>query len=661
VLSADDVATVGGTAAGAVALEPDGSFQLQLTVTENFTGALANGTYGIYTYPASGAISAPFETFTPLTFAATETSTTLGVSPSGSVVEGTPVTLGATVTAGVLGAVRFTDGTTVLGEVAVADGSAELVVTPAVGDHAFRAEFVPLDLAEHAVSQSSVVPLTVTARIPVEAGSLVWGVKASFRSYVLGDIAQGTITSAGGASSVGGGYQFPQSSGALDASGLGSASYRGSVTFTGHGGALSLRLADPIVRITSASSAVLSVATSSGRVDLATLDLTRAVRSTEAGGAITYTGAPAALTSAGAGAFSGFYAAGEALDPVTFTVGSADPVNGSGSTLGAVPFTLRSPASAPPATTGISASGTGFVEGGEYTFTAEGFQPNESGVLVVVYSTPTLLAADARADAAGIVTWSGTLPPGLSGQHTLTFQGSVDRGLVLEIAPAAQVGCAVVGAELQWGFKESFRAYIDGSIANGEWATADGASYETPLFTWANGNGGYDTTTEDADLAFTGSVRFTGHGGLLDTTIADPRVVIDGDRATLLLDVTGTTQSGEPVAQAGVEFADLDLAAAERGGGGDLVAFSGIPATLTAAGAAAFGTYPEGEALDPLDLRITLDPACVAPVVAEDEPLATTTAVSAEAPIWPWVVGAVAALLLALGAVVLTRRVRQAL
>jgi hypothetical protein len=486
-------------------------------------------------------------------------------------------------------------------------------------------------------------------------------VKAGFRSYVLGDIAHGTITSAGGASPVGGGYHFPQSSGGLDASGLGSASYRGSLTFSGHGGALSLRLADPVVRITSASAAVLSVATPGGRIDLAAIDLGRAVRSTEAGGAVTYTGAPAVLTSAGAGAFSGFYAAGEALDPVTFTVGSANPVNGAGSTLGTAAVTLRSPAAAPPASAGISAAGSGvFVEGGEYTFTADGFQPNESGILVVAYSTPTVLATDARADAAGVVTWTGTLPAGLTGEHTLTFQGSVDRGIVLDIAAAGQVGCTVEGAELHWGFKDSFRAYIDGSIANGEWTTADGATYETPLFTWASGVGGYDATTEDADLAFTGSVRFTGHGGVLDTTIANPRVVVEGDRAVLLLDVTGTTQSGEPVAQAGVEFADLDLAAAERGGGGDLVAFRGIPATLTAAGAAAFGTYPEGEALDVLDLRITLDRGCVTPIVADGEPRPATTTISPQTPVWPWILAALAAVVLAVGAVLLTRRLRRA-
>jgi dihydrofolate reductase len=182
--------------------------------------------------------------------------------------------------------------------------------------------------------------------------------------------------------------------------------------------------------------------------------------------------------------------------------------------------------------------------------------------------------------------------------------------------------------------------------------------------TWRNTEviGGYDAETGDADLAFTGSVRFTGHGGVLDTTIANPRVAIDGTRAVLLLDVTGTTQTGEPVAQQGVEFAELDLAAAERASDGTLVTLTGIPAALTPAGAAAFGTYPAGEALDPVDLSITLDSACAEPVAAVDEPQAMLAEDVAAASPLPWVIGAVGLLLLvaALAVVVVVRLRRRA-
>ncbi|WP_382308368.1 cell wall-binding repeat-containing protein [Herbiconiux sp. UC225_62] len=67
-LDAADVQSVGGAAAGAVAIDADGSFSVQLTVQKDFTGALAAGNYGIYTYPGSGAVYAPFETSTPVSF-----------------------------------------------------------------------------------------------------------------------------------------------------------------------------------------------------------------------------------------------------------------------------------------------------------------------------------------------------------------------------------------------------------------------------------------------------------------------------------------------------------------------------------------------------------------------------------------------------------------
>jgi putative cell wall-binding protein len=70
VLEAADVATVGGAAAGAVAINADGSFQVDITVNKDFAGALADGNYGIYTYPGSGAVYAPFETYTPISFGA---------------------------------------------------------------------------------------------------------------------------------------------------------------------------------------------------------------------------------------------------------------------------------------------------------------------------------------------------------------------------------------------------------------------------------------------------------------------------------------------------------------------------------------------------------------------------------------------------------------
>jgi hypothetical protein len=167
--------------------------------------------------------------------------------------------------------------------------------------------------------------------------------------------------------------------------------------------------------------------------------------------------------------------------------------------------------------------------------------------------------------------------------------------------------CSVEDATLTWGFKESFRSYISGTIANGEWTVADGATYETPEFGFHGGTGTYDAQL--SRIVFTGSVRFTGHGGILNTTVANPRIEWSGTSGILYLDVTGTTQEGEPVDERSVNFATLVMPG--PGSDPDPKVFNDISAILTEQGAAAFGTYEAGEPLDAitLDLGVVDDDA----------------------------------------------------
>lgn len=195
-------------------------------------------------------------------------------------------------------------------------------------------------------------------------------------------------------------------------------------------------------------------------------------------------------------------------------------------------------------------------------------------------------------------------------------------------AAAAPGGCTVTNAQLDWGFKESFRSYISGSIANGQWTVADGASYETPSFGWSGGTGSFDG--QSGTVSFVGSITFTGHGGALDTTVANPVIeFVDSESAVLLLDVSGTTQLGVPVDETGVPFAELDLANVTRDG--DTLTVTDASATLTSTGAESFGTYVAGEPLDPVSITLQLDGECDAP--ADPSPA-------------PWVVAGLALLAL---------------
>ncbi|HUH52713.1 MAG TPA: HtaA domain-containing protein [Microbacteriaceae bacterium] len=59
---------IGGEESGAVLLEDDGTFETTLTLKVDEAEELADGSWGIVTYAASGAVYKSFETFTPITF-----------------------------------------------------------------------------------------------------------------------------------------------------------------------------------------------------------------------------------------------------------------------------------------------------------------------------------------------------------------------------------------------------------------------------------------------------------------------------------------------------------------------------------------------------------------------------------------------------------------
>lgn len=183
-------------------------------------------------------------------------------------------------------------------------------------------------------------------------------------------------------------------------------------------------------------------------------------------------------------------------------------------------------------------------------------------------------------------------------------------------AVAAPESCAATTGGFTWGFKESFRAYISGSIANGEWTTEGGIDYSTPAFSSDELGGDVRLDSMAGELAVDGALRFTGHAGILDTTIADPRFVFDGfDRVVMVVDITGTTQDFVEVSARDVAFLTGDLAAAEWSVEGDTLVITEIALALTAEGAEAFGTYPAGELFDPITLELDAGADCAAQAI----------------------------------------------
>ena len=215
---------------------------------------------------------------------------------------------------------------------------------------------------------------------------------------------------------------------------------------------------------------------------------------------------------------------------------------------------------------------------------------------------------------------------------------------------AAGSTCVVTGGELTWGVKEGFRSYISGTIANGSWEVVDGASYETPLFGWANPTGEIDAATGEGSVSFEGSIHFTGHDGVLNLLIANPTVVLNGDgTANLLLDTKSNNAQGELV----IDEQQAYLGKVEGIGqtdpaSGELV-FDAAPTVLTADGAAAFGGfYASGDELDPVSLSLQFAPCEGTPVAtdapeADKEPVVPIAAEQQSAVPWlPIAIGGVA-------------------
>ncbi|MCX5114456.1 HtaA domain-containing protein [Streptomyces sp. NBC_00378] len=165
-------------------------------------------------------------------------------------------------------------------------------------------------------------------------GTLDWGVKKSFRSYVTGPIAGGRVETTAGATASGDGYRFSDASGHFDAAKQSlNAEFHGKVRFLGHeeDGAytLDLSLTGMEIQVNGTKGTLIADVSSKDRktkevstyTGLAVADLKLpkgqlAVRN----GVVNLSAVPATLTADGTKAFGGMYEAGEQLDALTVAV-----------------------------------------------------------------------------------------------------------------------------------------------------------------------------------------------------------------------------------------------------------------------------------------------------------------------------------------------------
>lgn len=154
---------------------------------------------------------------------------------------------------------------------------------------------------------------------------------------------------------------------------------------------------------------------------------------------------------------------------------------------------------------------------------------------------------------------------------------------------------------LVWGIRESFVGYVlgsKGSIAvTGEvGALGDAGPFHFPVADVS----GFDAATGRGIVAFTGSVRFTAHFGMLVVELGDP-VLEFGDEVVLTVrDGAGARRRlavGEGVAPTTAEVLGVPV-----------LGWDSIPTVLDPESAGLFNdVYPAGSEMDELHVRIALD------------------------------------------------------
>ncbi|WP_444962666.1 HtaA domain-containing protein [Nocardiopsis sp. M1B1] len=222
-------------------------------------------------------------------------------------------------------------------------------------------------------------------------------------------------------------------------------------------------------------------------------------------------------------------------------------------------------------------------------------------------------------------TRGSTAPGGLRRALRLltAYAGAAALGgtFAVAAAPAASADevLPLAGGSASWGVKESFRNYVGSPIAHGGYEASDGATLladGTVDFPTAGGT----VSKEDAsgDVSFSGTVVFTGHdygqGPVLEVRVSDPRVVFEGDTATVFADVTSREFGGaNPNLPPGdlVEYGEVavtELTGAEVAVEGEEITFTSTAGALHADAVEPFaGFYAAGAPMDPLSFTAGID------------------------------------------------------
>ncbi|MGW4747116.1 HtaA domain-containing protein [Streptomyces sp. NPDC004290] len=483
-------------------------------------------------------------------------------------------------------------------------------------------------------------------------GTLDWGIKQSFRTYLAMPFSHGKITVEGGARQAenNGVFTFVDGTGTYDMSTHGTAnSFKGGVHFEAHEGALDIRISD--VRLTTKGTAAptgeitADVVTKekdgsvSTREDIpfAALDMTGIRPGQGAGGAMVFKDIPAKLTKDGAAAFAGFYKEGDALDAATLTVkaGSrpttppttepptteppttAPPTTEPPTT---APPTTEPPTTAPPTTEPPTTAPptteppTTAPPTTEPSTTAPPTtEPPTTAPPTTEPPTTAPPTTEPPTTAPPTTEPPTTAPPTTEPPTTAPPTTEPPTTAPPTTQPPTTAPAGVVDGRLTWGVKESWQRYV-GQMCGGTVTASGGAEKKGSAYDFGFVKADLDADARKLDAAFSGKLAFVCSAHGIDWTISDLKVKASGTTGTLTADVTSAQGARNDVA-----FASLDLSKSDWSADKQVVTLADVPATLTEAGSATFtapggqGGYPAGTELDALTVSFSLDAGATLP------------------------------------------------
>ena len=483
----------------------------------------------------------------------------------------------------------------------------------------------------------------------VESGTLSWDIRESFLKYLTG-FAHGSVNVEGMEKTAAGGFKYTQASGVYNPeTQTGQINFAGTAEFTGHNGQLKSTIKNMRLVVVNGKGTLVADVDALTRDGKSVSKTGLAIAEVDLSGASVKDGifsaqnAAGALTDEGSEVlFAGQYrGANNAMAPLSFSVKLSEQ-------------TAENTVEVPRVSENKSSDNKGSENG-----SSDNSSSNSSG-----NSGANGSGSNGSAGTSGSVS-NGSSSSNGSVSNNPAQPVCVPVTRTREVQEQGASDGTIKSANLGWGVRDSFRNYVRGGIANGSWEL-NGTSYSSDAFNWSNGTGTFKNGK--GSISFSGSVRFTGHHGILDTTIANPRLEINGNSGTLYATMNSNDPSGKATNYGEVALLKVDLSGLQSSA--DAVSVNGAATTLTAEGAKAFaGFYDAGKDMAPLSFSAAINGAktttkTVSETVYEGEgcdpvtgkPLASTGASGVEGTL----VAGFIAVAAGAGTVVYTRRRKKA-